>query len=58
MALLQETCGDRWETEARESPKGSVLTVSCERKSGPASRWLGTGMWNILVDSILAFLMS
>lgn len=58
MPLLQEMCGDRWETEARESPRGAVLAVSCQDDSGPESPGLGTGMWNILVDGTVAFLVS
>ena len=58
MTLLQEMCGDRWETKARESLRGAVLTVSCEHDSGPAAPGLGTGMWNILIDGTVAFLVS
>ena len=58
MTLLQEMCGNRWETEARESPQGAVLTVSCEQNSSLSTPGLGTGMWNILVDGTVAFLVS
>ena len=57
MTLLQEMCGDRWKTKARESPRGAVLTVSCERNSSQGSPGLGTGMWNILIDGTVAFLV-
>ena len=58
MSLLQDMCGDRWQTEALELPRGAVLTVSCEHNSGQGARWLGTGMWNILIDGTVAFLVS
>ena len=58
MTLLQDMCGDRWKTKARESLQGAVLMVFCERSSSQGSPGLGTGMWNILIDGTVAFLVS
>ena len=58
MVSLQAMCIDHWKTEAQESPRGAVLTISCQLESGPSSQRLGTLMLNILVEGTLSFLVS
>ena len=56
--FLQEFCVDHWKTEAVASPRGAVLTISCQRESRPSSHLLGRAMVSALVEGTLAFLVS
>ena len=58
VVFLQELCAGNWKTVVLQSPRGAVLSISCQLKSEPSSEGLGTMMWNILIDGTLAFLVS